>query len=183
MGNHIFIDIEDFQNAYEERLKTYMSLKKESENNEIMIMHLGGIIVECYLKGLIVKKYNITKRKGINIWISQQQVNHILQFNQITNKQIIEQNLGIKNPGHNIIEAYKSLDEIKDLIASNEDLSKKFSYIYNPLRKEKSSFIDLRYSTKSDFNNINEEFVEWTEDFKEIIRWLNKNGKLVEVEI
>lgn len=187
MGNHKFIDIEDFQSAYEERLKTFFYLMKQDKDNDndndnkIMIMHLGGIIIECYLKALIVEKNKITKRIGHDIWSNEQQVSEIDSNHQIKRSKIIDSNLGIKNPGHDIINAYKQLDEIKDLISSNEDLTKKFEYIQNPLKKENTNFIDLRYSIKSDFNDISQEFNEWKNSFKEIYNWLNRNRNIIEV--
>lgn len=181
MGNYTFVDIEDFQNAYKERLKTYRELEKQYEGHEIILMHLGGIIIECFLKDLIVRKHKITKRIGVKIWNTDQQVLQINANHQLSKKNIVKENLGINNPEHNLIEAYKKLDEIKDLIASNEDLGRRFEYINNPLKKQGSSFIDLRYSTKSDFNNIEEEFELWKNDFKEILVWLANNSRIIEV--
>lgn len=181
MGNYRFIDIENFENAYNERFQDYLNFSKNKQGHEIILMHLGGIIIECYLKSLIVKRYRVTKKLNNRIWSSEQQINQLNSIDQLSNRQIVEQNLGIQNPSHDIVKAYKKLESLENLISSNQQISMKFENINNPFGEENGSFINLRYSTKQNFNNIQQKFNEWEDDFRYVLRFLIEQSNNIEV--
>lgn len=181
MRDYGLIDIEDFEKAYKERFKDYIRLKKDYQDHPVMLMHLGGVIIECYLKSLIISKYKI-KQRIKNDWYSEDSVKFIKESRtNITKEQFRELKHDKGNPGHDIEKAYKQLDELDSLIASNIDLVKKISNIKNPIGKNFTNFIDLRYETKESFEDINKKFEKWEKDFKEVLNWLKEHSSEVEV--
>ncbi|MCR1875131.1 hypothetical protein NSA45_04605 [Paraclostridium bifermentans] len=181
MRDYGLIDIEDFEKAYKERFKDYQKLKRDYKDHPIMLMHLGGVIIECYLKSLIVKKYRIKQRIKRD-WYSEDSVRFINESRvNIDKTKFRELKYDKGNPGHDIEEAYKQLEELDSLIASNLELSKKFKRIKNPIGKEFTDFIDLRYEIKDSFEDIDNEFEEWEKDFKDVLNWLKEHSSEVEV--
>ena len=55
--NYDFVDIEDYYSAYKDRLVDYLNIFKnlEQDSQKVLLMHLGGIIIECYIKYIISK--------------------------------------------------------------------------------------------------------------------------------
>lgn len=186
MRDYGLIDIEDFEKAYKERFKDYIKLKNDYKEHPIMLMHIGGIIIECFLKDLIVKKYNIKKKKG-NDWYTNDAVNSIEQSRVNMDKKVLrslrygqdEKDKG--NPSHDIEIAYSQLKELNDLIATNEDLAKKIKHIKDPLNNDTYSFIDLRYENINNFEDIEKKFEKWENDFKDVLNWLKQHSSEVEV--
>ncbi|MDY4575323.1 MAG: hypothetical protein SPD90_09725, partial [Intestinibacter sp.] len=56
---------EDFGEAYHSRKKDLQSI--DGIDRKILKMHWGGVIVECFVKYLIVQKYSMNKRRKSKI--------------------------------------------------------------------------------------------------------------------
>lgn len=173
---------EDFYKAYRSRMQDFMKLKNASDKSDVLIMHLGGIVVECYLKYLIVRKYGIKKYryvKNTSYWFSDESVSLINKESNST-KDFIKNNSEARNPGHNLFDAIKSLNELNDIMTDDIDIMKKLQNIQNPLVKEETTYIDLRYRENEYFKNTNK-FDDWMEDFNGVMKWLLDKSKIVEV--
>lgn len=172
--NEKFKDIEeDFFEAYRSRLNDFMFLKNSKDNHKMLIMHLGGVIIECYLKHLIVRKYNIKKyifAKNSMYWCSEETANQ-LNHNNLRNEDI-KNCSELLNPGHDLEEAIKALPELNNII--NEDISIKLRHIQDPLNQNKPTYIDLRYR-KNDFFDEAEKIDRWISDFIDIQIWIQSN--------
>lgn len=167
---------EDFLKAYKSRMNDFLYLQEKKDDHKILIMHLGGIIIECYLKHLIVKKHDIKKHyfyenqdvKKI-IWCSEQTA-LILNNNNNDNKILVE------NPKHNLMKAIKQLPELDKTMSAKKDIRLKLINIQDPLNKRKPTYIDLRYM-ENDIFDEKEKFEKWMDDFKYILNWIKINSK------
>lgn len=173
---------EDFFKAYRSRMKDFMELKKVSDKHETLIMHLGGVIIECYLKHLIVLKYGIKKYryvKNTSYWFNEESVS-LISSKRNSTKDFIRQNSEAKNPGHDLLYAIKSLSELDDLLVDNKEIMEKIKNIQDPLAKNKSTYIDLRYRENQYFKGT-DIFDDWMKDFNEVIKWLLNKSQNIEV--
>ncbi|MEK5490058.1 hypothetical protein MKZ24_04965 [Paenibacillus sp. FSL R7-0297] len=147
------IAIEKFDKAYHERSRD-MALMNNNDR-KIVAMHLGGIIIECLIKFIVVKHYNIKERDGIWNWIGTR--------NLLTATNII------KNPSHSLVNGLKLVDPLYNKI----DITIK-KLIDRLQRPNGTDYIDLRY-----FSGVitDKEFDDWYDAYIAIRKWLVKNLK------
>jgi len=93
-----FTDIEDFEEAYNSR---WNDLHILNGNRKIISMHIGGIIIECLLKSLIVKKYRIKKCKGLEYWYNESIANTLDGIPNLNNRQLKDSKT-VVNPKHSV---------------------------------------------------------------------------------
>lgn len=173
MNSHFFEIEEDFEAAYNSRLNDFLLLKRLRQNNQsendILMMHLAGIIAECFLKNVILTEGNYTKQHKCS-WYKEDDVQELIVncSNNITKEDIKSiENKSMKNPGHKILEAvviWESLNPEKGIPDNIRDILKK---IEDPLAKGKPTYIDLRY--RSVHNE--EPFEDWIKNFMDLIAW------------
>ncbi len=172
MGDgQVLKDIEYFEEAYYSRWEDFKAVKKA--NRKIICMHLGGIIIECLLKSYIIKKYNIKKVKGINYWYSEEKVKEIEKLTNVI-KNTYKKKKTVDNPGHNLKNALKQLDELNNAIPNS--MMEKLEFIFNPL-EDYNSFIDLRYSPENYI--ADDEFDKWLNDFIELRKWFEQHQHII----
>lgn len=169
---------ENYEQAYHDRLKDLIRLNTKEDPRKTFSMHLGGVIIECLLKKLIVQKYNITKVRAYNNyqWFTQSVYEAFKSQGDIEKKEF--QKKCIQNPEHRLIDALKLLDEIYANIP--DDINEKLEKLCNPLQTHDCDYIDLRYKPE---NGVSEQdFTAWCEDFKDVLRWIEDNAYLVNAE-
>ena len=134
--------LEDYATAFLERAKDTDVLLNATRSTGTI--HFGGITIECLIKAIIVEI------KGIDEWrINQDGLNH-----------------GIKNPGHDLIEALHEIKELRQRIQQSPHMLSYLNTIQTPL----INYIDMRY----DCSGIDEEkFDKWKDAYYGLIRWLN----------
>ncbi|MCK4257963.1 MAG: hypothetical protein KAX49_03245 [Halanaerobiales bacterium] len=161
--------IENFEEAYRSRWEDFKVLKKG--NRKILCMHLGGVLIECLLKSLIVKKYKIKKeKKKQSLWFNDTAFNELVSIDNPTTP-IYRGKKTAENPGHKL---HKALDQLQELSNNMSYIEQKLKEIANPYPRDcDCSFIDLRYLDEEEVTDT--EFDAWFEDFSDCIRWLNKH--------
>lgn len=176
-------EIENFYIAYKERLNEYIFIEEKSSDNEfrILLMHIGGIILECYIKSIIVEKKSIVKCKGNSgkHWYDEEKINSIEGLLQNEKSKALKEPTML-NPGHNIEKAIESIDQsLKEILASKDDIKEDIKIVQNPFRDQRS-YIDLRYSATVDSNLVNNIFLEWRKSFKRLYKWIRETIKILE---
>lgn len=166
-----FNDIESYFNSYKARYLEVVSLNSHMKNRKILIMHLGGVVIECLLKHKAIKDKNIVKRYTKNYWYTQNNVDLLLTLGNVKNKDRFS--YGIKNPGHDLKEIAKLHSILNSKLSTEEQFIKDLDIIYNPLSRENETFIDLRYINDDDINNLDERFNHWNEAFKRVHNVIN----------
>ncbi|HAX74207.1 MAG TPA: hypothetical protein DCY20_11855 [Firmicutes bacterium] len=181
-----FREIENFELAYAERLKDLIKL--HAEDRKIIVMHVGGIVIECLLKSILVRQHQITKEYYRN-WYNNEAVNGVetsLVENDFSRrkKSEIRQHIfsyGVCiNPEHKIEEAINKISFLYDLYADDEQIRSYVQVIQDPLNV--GSFIDLRYCVQSEHLNIEEVFLNWNQAFQFLHNWVLTNRSHMEVE-
>ncbi|HAT4182593.1 hypothetical protein ACV3Z6_09645 [Clostridium perfringens] len=182
MDSNGFYDIEDFEIAYKERLYEYKFIEEKSSEGEfrILLMHLGGIILECYIKSIIINKKNITKsRSGKRNWYSQEYFEYITQLKQCERKAEFDKRIPTEeNPGHKIRDAICKISILNQVLNDRNDIEEDIRKIQNPFDDERE-FIDLRYSVTEDNEYTENVFKEWKESFINVYKWITY---IIEVE-
>ncbi|ELC8425240.1 hypothetical protein QYB63_001839 [Clostridium perfringens] len=172
MDRNGFKDIENFELAYKERLYEYNFINKKSSVGEcrILLMHLGGIVLECYIKSIIINENKIVKSKNNKFWYNEDRVNCIEQTAQNMRK-IEMKNATKKNPGHSIREAICSIGVLDEILSDRTDIELHINRIQMPFGDERE-FIDLRYSNVEDKDELEKIFSEWKESFIKLKKWI-----------
>lgn len=177
--------LEDYQKAYSERRKDLMhNIKKRN----IVSLHLGGIVIECFIKYLIVKKFTIKKvRTHGKLWYTEKDYNYLIGLRSTTRDQKDLSNQikqkALHNPSHNLTEAIKDyLGEID--VVMPQDIRAKLYRIEDPLNKSvadkrQESYIALRYYGEDQFGQ--DVYESWLKDFNELLKWLDNNTSLIRV--
>lgn len=177
-----FIDIENYNLAYIARRCDYVQIKKKLEykEREILLMHLGGIIIECFVKDKIVKNNNIKKTRFNKYWYSESTFNYISSINN-PKKEYLKEKATLINPNHDIRKGIKSINIIsKYLIDANKNIDRCIDVIQTPFKEfdsdgngyEKIEFIDLRYLSSDELPNIKDVFDNWEKSFRYLHKWL-----------
>lgn len=148
------VRIEDFNRAFHERAIDVTCLS--TNNRRISHMHIGGIVIECLIKYLIVKYYGIIDRDGIHNWLARK------------NYSTMGSNI-IKNPKHNLVEGLKRLDILFDQIDFN--IKQLIDVLQRPAGID---YIDLRYDCSSISDH---DYDEWKKAYLAIRKWLTRNIK------
>lgn len=182
------LDIEDFFEIYENRKEDYNCIK--NINRKIIVMHLGGIIIECLVKGMICRKYKICKIKKDtnNIWYSEGMYDILINMennrNQINRDiyaryaLVVFNGLGPKKAETKNGHDFPSLIR-EHLNLRTDEVEEFLERVYNPLSKDKKCFIDLRYEIEDVEESI---YDKWLEAFKELHRWLGNQVENIEIE-
>lgn len=172
------ICIEDLQEVYESRKEDFNILEGFNINRRVLMMHLGGIVIECFVKSIILYKFGITKRrKGVNgLWYNEESYGNILHIertlNQVTKREYVDNGLivfGGAKEGHDfptLIQKHLGFDRA----TIQDDLDR----VYNPLEKGNDCFIDLRYCDENDVEITDELYMEWKESFNNLCIWMDK---------
>lgn len=179
MDNKGFEEIEDFYSAYKARFKEYSQIKSLSPIPKILIMHWGGVVIETYVKTLLVKSKSAEKEK-CKLWYTLEQFDYIMNQGNLKVKDYPEE--CAKNPLHNIEQGITQIKNLNDLLSDDEKINKAINNVTYPLGREtKNGFIDLRYVSPNQISNLDELFAKWNESFKRLLRWLMDNTKNIEV--
>ena len=180
--NYDFVDIEDYYSAYKDRLADYLNIFKnlKQDSQKVLLMHLGGIIIECYIKYIIVRVHDIKKSRRNTLWYSEKVFNNISNQKNLEKKYINEQATK-NNPGHNIRKGIEEIDNsLKDVIEQDKNINKAIEIIQNPLLSlyknkngyDEIEYIDLRYISSNEITNIDILFDEWKKYFSDLNKWL-----------
>ncbi|OBR97163.1 hypothetical protein CLRAG_00820 [Clostridium ragsdalei P11] len=184
MDNKGFKDLENFYLAYKSRFKEYMQINKLEDVPKILLMHWGGIVIETYIKHILVQISGAKKcNSSGNLWYTMDGFNYtIKQGNMRKNK--YKNYICTENPGHAIEGGIRSIDFLNELITSNIKILRDVKVVEDPLRKEsKNGFIDLRYIAPESVDRLDKLFIEWNESFKSLLKWLIENTKNIEVRM
>ena len=162
---------EDFGEAYHSRKKDLQSI--DGIDRKILKMHWGGVIVECFVKYLIVQKYSMNKRRKSKIgqWFSDYTENILRekeqQGHQLTGNDYKEYACDLES-GHNFIMWIRK--RLKFTIAGEIDDA--LNIVYNPLEYEgKRCFIDLRYESEH-LQGIEDKYIKWKEAYDKVFTCL-----------
>lgn len=176
--NKGFRDIEDFYSAHRERLREYLKIKKIGDDPKILMMHLGGIIVETYVK-YIIKNNNDAKKVRGDYWYTERGFNSIMNNRNMPTKEY--KNFSCyKNKRHSIEEAIKDVNDLNNRLTSI-DIINDIKLVQNPLNQDRECFIDLRYKSSNNIDNLDEIYTRWEKSFKSLLRWLRENLEDVDV--
>lgn len=169
---------EDYAKTQSCRKKDFYVIKKS--NRKVMTIHLGGIYLECLLKGIIIKKNDIIKSEIVCIpngsrtdkYICWYNSNAIDKINRIPNytKNDLLVYCTAQNPEHNLNMAIKQIDELNNGIPS--DILRIIQYLNRPLR---NSYIDFRYMSDDKISDL--EYERWEESYISFIKYFNKMKK------
>lgn len=166
---------EDFEEAYYSRKEDLRSIN--NLNRKIMEMHWGGIVIECFVKFLVIEKYSMNKMRKNNNKIAQlfsDYTENILREKENGGYQLTKNDYndyGFKlSEGHNFI----ALIENKLKITISGEIDYYLNIVYNPLEYEEQNkcFIDLRYESE-DLQGIEEKYQQWKTSYKKVMTWLN----------
>jgi len=171
--NGVFVRIEEFSEAYESRIEDFILVAKENRRKTLS-MYLGGVVIECFLKKLLVQKYNIAGRKGIKYWYDLNIIEELSEKDNVLKEEYKEKRI-MDNPYHDYSKALELLGLSDNL---PENIENKIKLVYNPLKQEKTDFTDLRYRAEKDIET--EEFEEWLASFREVHNWINDQKQRIE---
>lgn len=172
----VFCEVENYVNAYLCRLSDLGTLK--SANRKAMTMHLGGVVLECFLKDIIIKDKKIIKTdpKEGKFWYNSEVLEELQLTIDSSDDQIKDKTFrcGFQNPGHDLIEAFLSIDALRE--NRTEEIDKKLKVINYPI--DGKSFINLRYYSEE--NVSDETFKEWYRNFIECKYWIEN---MIQMEV
>ncbi len=167
---------EDYYKAQKDRRIDFFKILHAKRRG--MAMHLGGVYIECLLKGLIIKKYGILKSKRIEIgrvryycWYSNKVYLEIQAISDPTKQDYIDRK-SAKNPQHDLMLAIEQLEELYNTIPS--DVLEKLRTINRPIGRK--SYIDIRYMSEDEISN--QLYSKWEESFKGFLNYYEKRKKL-----
>ncbi|MBD2553056.1 hypothetical protein H6G51_07175 [Limnothrix sp. FACHB-708] len=146
--------IEDYASAFVERAQDQAVLAKA--DRRIAAMHMGGIVIECRLKALILGYFPENQR----YWRPHPRSEH--QPSQHCN---------ISNPGHNLEEALNKLEEIGVIPSPSSQIRDALTAIQNPLPGY--PFINLRYYGGSLEAS---DYERWKVNYQALTTWLNRQS-------
>lgn len=179
-----FVDIiENFEDAYDIRKEDLDYIK--GSDRKILNMHMGGIVLECLTKHLIVSTYNMEFRRKSKLghW-----------YSEYTKHKLID----IKNSGKNVEkgdytkygcilgQGHNFIDWIGDKDILNYDISHIRTHletVYNPIEEDGiKSFIDLRYFSDENliYGEIDEIYTRWEDSYNRCIIWLESKLSTLE---
>lgn len=104
---------ESFGLALEARRRDFKVLydcNKMSNDHECLLMHLGGIVVECFLKDLIVNRYGIAYKRD-KYWYSSKAHSKLSTKSNIKKKEYRD-GATVDNPGHDLLLALQLLEKL-----------------------------------------------------------------------
>lgn len=180
MDSKGFRDLENFDLAYKARLNEFMKIKNIDDAPKILMMHLGGIIIEIYVKSIIVKSKNIAKERK-KLWYTMDKYDFIMSKGNMKNPEYPSYS-ELSNPGHKIKNGIRAIDELSELLTNNSGIEECIENITYPLGQLcGKEFIDLRYISPCSVQNLDDLFETWNNSFEKLLKWSIKNSKEVEV--
>lgn len=175
-----FNAIERYNEAFRSRVNEFTYINRERSDFKILIMHLGGVMLECYLKDIIVEKKRIKYSILNNVyWTDDESIEIALAYENVTKSQMKKVAV-CQNPCHNIEKAINEIEELQELMVDNEQIKKYVEIIDKPL--DDNTYIDLRYKSESEYSDLNDKFQSWSNAFREVFRWIRENKENIEVE-
>ncbi|KYH30635.1 hypothetical protein CLTEP_25320 [Clostridium tepidiprofundi DSM 19306] len=180
------IDI-NFEDIYESRKDDFETLTDHKINRKVLLMHIGGIVIECFVKYLIMYKYDITKRKldKNNYWYDEDRFNKLINIESTSGKQVDKKDYSKyalilyrnSHEGHDFCYLIK-----EHLKFDRNNIQDALDTVYNPLGKDKECFIDLRY-----YDEYSDEITEyiynnWNISYNKVIKWLYKQSDTITKE-
>ena len=144
--------IEDYASAFVERAQDQAVLAKV--DRRIAAMHMGGIVIECRLKALILGHFPENQR----YWRPGRKSKHKPS-----------QHCNISNPGHNLEEALNKLEELGVIPSPSRQIRDALTAIQNPLPGY--PFIDLRYYSGSLEAS---DYERWKGNYQTLKTWFNR---------
>ena len=173
-------EIEDFYLAHKARFKEYGQIKGLNSIPKILIMHWGGVVIETYVKFLLVMNKGAKKERSM-LWYTLEKFNYIMSQGNLAKADYKEHKCAT-NPQHKIEDGIKQIYVLDNLLTDDDKIKESINTITYPLGKEtKKSFIDLRYVSPDQISNLDELFVKWNESFKRLLKWLMDNTENIEV--
>lgn len=141
--------MEKYEEAAESRFDDWEILSKGENRRKACSIHLGGIYIECLLKGMLCSQCSVTAGTNISQWI----INGHTQ----------------KRPGHGLnINIYTSyLSDVYDNMS--EDMLEALEYLDSP---EGIGYIDYRYISEDEVDD--QVFQKWMEKFIIIFGYLEQ---------
>lgn len=100
MDNKGFEDIEDFYSAYNARFKEYRQIESLNPIPKILIMHWGGVVIETYVKFLLVRNKGAEKERA-KFWYTLEKFNYIMSQGNLSKGEYPTYKCA-DNPQHNI---------------------------------------------------------------------------------
>lgn len=179
MDSKGFKDIEDFYSAHRERFKEYLDIEKIESKPKILMMHLGGVVIETYIKYVLKTEKSAEKVKG-KLWYTIEGFN-IIKGSGNLNKREYAQYSCYEHKDHSIEKAIQDIDFLNDRLTDRRDIINDIKLIENPLNEDRESFIDLRYKSVDNIDDVDEIFDRWQESFKRLLTWLRDNTSGVEI--
>jgi hypothetical protein len=180
MDNKGFEDIEDFYSAYNARFKEYRQIGSLNPIPKILIMHWGGIVIETYVKYLLVRNKGAKKERS-KLWYTLEKFNYIMSQGNLSKGNYPLYKCA-ENPQHSIEQGITQINFLNDLLTDDKKINDAINNVTYPLgRVTKNGFIDLRYVSPNQIINLDELFVKWNESFKCLLKWLVDNTKNIEV--
>ncbi|MFT5874732.1 MAG: hypothetical protein ACI8WT_003709 [Clostridium sp.] len=177
-----FEDIENFYLAYKARFKEYGQINSLKDIPKVLIMHWGGIIIEAYVKYLLVKNTGSEKDRK-KLWYTIEKFNDIVIQGNLPKNKYSEYSCA-ENPGHVIEKGVKSIDVLDDLLTDDTSIIDDIKNITYPLGKiTKNGFIDLRYIAPESIEDLDDLFTIWNNSFKHLLKWLMDNTKYIGVKL
>lgn len=146
--------IEEFNKACHERSidAKYLHLNDRRTGH----MHFGGISIECLIKFLVVKYYDIQEREGIYNWLAN------------SNATGLRNNI-VRNPSHSLVEGIKLIDFLFNQVDTH--IRQLIDILQRPTG---INYIELRYDAK---NIADTDYDEWKIAYTAIRKWLVRNIK------
>lgn len=143
--------MEKYEEAAESRFDDWEILSKGENRRKACSIHLGGIYIECLLKGMLCSQCSVTAGTNISQWI----INGHTQ----------------KRPGHGLnINIYTSyLSDVYDDMS--EDMLEALEYLDSP---EGIGYIDYRYISEDEVDD--QVFQKWMEKFIIIFGYLEQKS-------
>lgn len=146
-------------------------------NRKVLMMHLGGIVVECFVKSIIQYKLSAIKRKKDKngLWYDETGYNKILEIElsrQVKKEDYNDNGLkifGKPKEGHDfpiLIQNHLRFD--RSTIQEDLDM------VYNPLDRDTDCFIDLRYLDENSYEITDELYEKWENSFNTVCIWLER---------
>jgi len=173
------LPIEDLQEIYESRKEDFKILHENSINRRVIMMHLGGIVVECFVKSIIQYKLNATKRKKDKngLWYDEIGYNNILCIERDLRRQVKKEDYN--DNGLKIFEKPKEGHDFPLLIQSHlgfdrDTIQEDLDMVYNPLDRDKDCFIDLRYLDEDSDEITDELYEKWKNSYNRVCLWLER---------
>lgn len=148
---------EDYEGARKARRSDLQVL--EAGSREMASLHMGGIVVECQLKALLMAYHQISA------WGEPSRRKRDPMTGQ-----------PVANPGHGLHTALRHMALLYKRAKTDPLMMYHLSRVMNPLGATEEDFIDIRYY--SDLN-VKGAIATWRRSFDYVCGWLDKNKRAI----